>query len=155
EQIVSTMQTISEQTSQIAAMSEEQSSTVVEISERNTNMYDVSKEVQSLATKTAEVVYDLSMKMNDYRLTFLETNLIHSQEDIIELTKTDHLLWKWNIYNLLLGVSSVSKNALTSHRDCRLGKWYYSDQSKDLHNEKTFKDLETPHKAAHDYARVA
>src|SRR5699024_3192078 len=45
-QIVSTMQTINEQTSQIAAMSEEQSSTVSEISERNTNMFYISEQVQ-------------------------------------------------------------------------------------------------------------
>lgn len=155
EKIISTMQAINEETSQIAAMSEEQSSTVMEISERNTNMFEVSEHVQQLATETAEIIYDLSMKMNDYRLTFLDANLIYSQKDIIQLAKTDHLLWKWNIYNLLLGLSSISPDQLTSHEICRLGKWYYSDQSISVKDKEAFLKLEEPHKAVHDYAKIA
>lgn len=153
--IISTMQTINEQTSQIAAMSEEQSSTVAEISARNANMFEVSEQVQGLAKNTAEVVYDLSVKMNNYRLTFLETNLIYRQRDIIELAKTDHLLWKWNIYNLLLGSATISKDSLVSHENCRLGEWYYSEQSADLRNNRSFQALEKPHKEVHIYAKQA
>lgn len=153
--IIETMQTINEQTSQIAAMSEEQSSTVTEISERNMNMFELSKTVQTHAKNTAEVFFDLSLKMNEYRMTFLDSNLIYNQKDIIELSKTDHLLWKWKIYNLLIGTTSVSREELISHKDCNLGKWYYSDQSKSVQHMNVFKELETPHKAVHDYARVA
>src|SRR5699024_7560040 len=122
ENIVTVMESISGQTAQIAAMSEEQSSTVTEISERNAHMFEVSQQVQKLAQDTAEVVYDLSINMNDYRLTFMDGNLMESQEDVIEVAKTDHLLWKWNIYNLILGVASISKSALTSHTDCQIGR---------------------------------
>lgn len=155
ENIVTVMQSISGQTAQIAAMSEEQSSTVTEISERNTNMFEMSKQVQKLAQDTAEVVYDLSINMNDYRLTFMEGNLMESQEDIIEVAKTDHLLWKWNIYNLILGVASISKSDLTSHTACRLGKWYYEGKGLELKNEQAYKDLEEPHKAVHNCAKHA
>lgn len=155
ENIISTMQRINGETSQIAAMSEEQSSTVVEINERNIKMFEVSKHTQKVATETAEIIYDLSKKMNEYRLTFIESNLIYNQKDIIQLAKTDHLLWKWNIYNLLLGFGSVSANQLTSHKVCRLGKWYYSDQSISVKNNEAFKKLEAPHKAVHAYAKDA
>src|SRR5699024_5161100 len=69
--------------------------------------------------------------------------------------KTDHLLWKWNIYNLLLGLGSLSKKELTSHKECRLGKWYYSDQSISVKSKEAFKRLEDPHKVVHECAKQA
>lgn len=155
ENIVTVMEAISGQTAQIAAMSEEQSSAVTEISERNANMFEVSQQVQRLAQDTATVIYDLSMDMNDYRLTFMDGNLMESQEDVIEVAKTDHLLWKWNIYNLILGVASISRDELTSHTDCRLGKWYYGEQGKQLQHEAIYKELEAPHKDVHHCAKLA
>lgn len=152
EKIVDTMQLISQDTAQIAAMNEEQSSTVMEISTRNTNVYDVSLEVQVLAKETANVIYNVSEKMNDYRLDVFSSNLIGNEKDILQLAKTDHLLWKWKVYNLLLDLDSVTIDVAGSHEACRLGEWYYSEQSKAHHQKEAFIKLEEPHKAVHELA---
>lgn len=155
ERIVETMQEINGATSQIAAMSEEQSATVNDISDRNTTMHEVSEKVHQTAQETAASIYTLSEKMNEYRLSFLDTKIIYRQQDILRLAKTDHLLWKWDIYNLLLNVGSIDQESLTSHHECRLGKWYYSEQSNGVQHLKAFKQLEAPHKAVHDNAKLA
>ena len=155
EKIINTMREINGETSQIAAMSEEQASTVLEISERNTTVFELSEHTQELAIETAKLIFDLSEQMNTYRLSFLDSNLIYSDKDVILLGKTDHLLWKWNIYNLLLGVNTMSQDALTSHTTCRLGKWYYSDMSALFKEREAFKQLEEPHKRVHDCAKAA
>lgn len=153
--IIQTMQSINEETMQIAAMSEEQSSTVVEISERNAHMSELSEEVQKLAQETARIIYELSQEMDEYRLGFVESGLIYNSKDIIKVAITDHLLWKWRIFNMMLGFEEVSLNEVTSHTDCRLGTWYYGDLPSRITNLPAYKNLEEPHQRVHDCARHA
>lgn len=155
EEIISTMQLINEETSQIAAMSEEQASTVIEIAERNTSIHDLSTQSQKLAEETAEVIYRLSQQMNEYRLTFLNSNLVFNDKDILNVGKTDHLLWKWNVYNMLLGLVELTEEDVGSHETCRLGSWYYGKLPAEITNQKAYKDLERPHIAVHEYAKEA
>lgn len=153
--IIQTMQAINEETTQIAAMSEEQSSTIVEINDRNTHMSQLSEQVQSLARETAQIIYNLSKRMDDYRLSFLDAQIISSSEDIVKVAITDHLLWKWRIYNMMLGFEEIQLDEVTSHRECNLGKWYYSDLPSQVTSLSVFKELEKPHQKVHDCARRA
>lgn len=153
--IIKTMLTIHNETTQIAAMSEEQTSTVLDISERNEQMYTLSEEVQSLSQDTAKLIYDISKRMDEYRLSFLRTDIITSSKDVIKMAITDHLLWKWRIYNMLLGFEKITLDEITSHTQCRLGKWYYSDLPERLTNSKAYIALEQPHKEVHESALYA
>ena len=155
ERIMMLMKGINEETTEIAAMTEEQSATVVEISERNVTIYDLSKEVQQVAKQTAKLIYDISMSMNQYRLGFLNINIINNEKDIIRIAKTDHLLWKWNVYNLILGTTDISVQEVASHTDCRLGKWYESKRNTKFKDVQAYQQLEAPHREVHEYARVA
>lgn len=155
ENIIQTMQTINQETTQIAAMSEEQSSTVVDISERNTNMYELSKEVQKLAKETAATIYNLSKKMDRHRLNFIEAGLIYKHEDVVKMAITDHLLWKWRIYNMIMGFETIELEDITSHHQCRLGKWYYGDLPEHVKQLPAYKKLEKPHQDVHNCAKYA
>lgn len=153
DNIIQTMQSINQETTQIAAMSEEQSSTVVEISERNTNMYELSEAVQKLAKETAGIIYNLSKRMDAYRLNFIDAQLLYSHKDVIEMAITDHLLWKWRVYNMMLGFETISLEQVTTHHKCRLGKWYYGDLPEKVKSLDAYQQLEQPHKDVHDCAR--
>lgn len=153
--IIETMQSINQETTQIAAMSEEQSSTVVEISDRNMNMYELSEEVQKLTEETAGIIYDISKNMETYRLKFIEAHPIYDHKELINMAVTDHLLWKWKIYNMLLGLDEVSLDTVTTHTECRLGKWYYDELPNKIKQLDAYKQLEQPHKEVHDCARHA
>ncbi len=155
ENIISMMHSVNYQTTEIAAMTEEQSSTVAEISDRNSTIFDLSKNVQHYAVETAKIVFDISKKMDNYRQSFLRTNVIQNEKDIIQIAKTDHLLWKWNIYNQLLGFGNLHPKDVSSHTACRLGEWYNSNLPLELKGKSAFKQLEKPHQAVHDYARNA
>ncbi|GIN70573.1 hypothetical protein J14TS2_10480 [Bacillus sp. J14TS2] len=153
--IVFAMQGINQATSQIAAMSEEQTSAVDEIAQRNSIIFDLSKSSQAIANQTAKVIFDLSRQMEEYRNTFFSTNIRLNSKDVIKVAKTDHLLWKWKIYNMLLGLETLNSQQVTSHETCRLGQWYYGDLSSKVKDMPAFKQLEKPHKAVHYYAKQA
>ncbi|MBU5444792.1 methyl-accepting chemotaxis protein [Paenibacillus sp. MSJ-34] len=154
-QIVSMMKDTSNSTSHIAAMTEEQSAVVTEITERNSIIHDHSSSTQKVAEETARIIYDLSIKMDEYRNSFFGINVKLNSNDLVRVAKTDHLLWKWKIYNMVLGISKIDSNQVTSHESCRLGKWYYGDLPLFVKNSDAYKELEEPHKEVHYYAKIA
>ena len=93
--------------------------------------------------------------IDDYRSTTISKNFIISQEDIIELAITDHLLWRWKIYNLILGFEEMSERNIGSPRESRLGQWYYGKGQEIVGNERAFKELKKPYMEVHEIAREA
>ena len=60
-----------------------------------------------------------------------------------ELLKLDHLVFKIQVYKMLLGIEPPSLDKITSSHDCRLGKWYYSGQAAaEVGQNPSFKRLE-------------
>ncbi|GLY10967.1 CZB domain-containing protein [Bacillus badius] len=155
EKIVLTMQEINQSTSQIAAMTQEQTSAVMEIAERNSAMFDLGTLSQSIAKETAQLIFELSRQMDEYRLTFFDTNIKLHDKDIVQVAKTDHLLWKWRIYNMLLNIEEINSSQVSSYESCRLGRWYYGELSSQVKNRPAFQQLEEPHQAVHYYAKQA
>jgi hypothetical protein len=48
----------------------------------------------------------------------------------VETAKTDHLVFKFEIYKVFFGVSTKNADDFASHTGCRLGKWYYEGEGK-------------------------
>jgi methyl-accepting chemotaxis protein len=67
----------------------------------------------------------------------------------VHLARADHLLWQSKIMDFVQGrATDVSK--LSSHRDCRLGKWVANQPPSEL-----LRRLEAPHQRVHDAGRAA
>ncbi|MDO8989924.1 MAG: methyl-accepting chemotaxis protein [Sideroxyarcus sp.] len=68
----------------------------------------------------------------------------------IEIAKVDHLVFKFEIYKVFLGLTSKKAEEFSSHHNCRLGKWYYEGEGKHcfsaLHG---FREMEEPHLRFH------
>lgn len=148
--IVTTMRAMNDGTSQIAAMNEEQSAAVLEIAKRNNAIDQLSNETQMIAKKTAESVLGLSKKMEEYRHLFFTINIPFQAQDMIRMAITDHLLWKWKVYNMILGLEHIEE--VTSYKQCRLGTWYYGDVPEHIRSLDVFKRIEKPHKEVHECA---
>jgi methyl-accepting chemotaxis protein len=71
-----------------------------------------------------------------------------AQRSFAELAKIDHLLFKFDVYQRLLGVRSGID--LAGHTDCRLGHWYYHGEGKARFSHCSgYLELEAPHMAVH------
>ena len=74
----------------------------------------------------------------------------------VELAKFDHLVFKKEVYKVLMGVSANKSADFASHTNCRLGKWYYNGDGKECFARLPAYDLiETPHKEVHAHGRAA
>ena len=74
----------------------------------------------------------------------------------IETVKLDHLVYKFEVYRVLFGLSDKNIADFSSHMDCRLGNWYYQGEGQSLFgSESLFLELEAPHHEVHSHALAA
>ncbi len=74
----------------------------------------------------------------------------------VELAKMDHLLFKFDVYQMFMGSSAKNADDFASHTGCRLGQWYYAGDGK-LYCAQLdgYRAIETPHVAVHQHGRAA
>ena len=140
---------------EIASTTRHQAEAAAEIADRNRNMTESAIRSKEISYETGSAIYVLSKMIDDYRSSTISKNFIIAQEDIIELAITDHLLWRWKIYNLLLGFEDITNLNLDSPRDSHLGQWYYGKGRDLLGTEKEYRELEKPFLGVYDIARKA
>ena len=73
----------------------------------------------------------------------------------LEVVKMDHLVYKFEVYQVLFALSDKKPEAFSSHRNCRLGKWYYEGDGRNLSGKAAFRDLERPHEEVHRFGQEA
>jgi len=141
---------------QIAANTEQQSAASQEIA---ADVSLVSAGAETLLREcdhTGQAVFDLSKVINILRLDMMKNGLCLGDAEMLEICAADHLLWRWRgVYNMLLGYEKIDVQAVGTHKDCRLGNWYYSDAAQGLKENRTFVDMDKPHADLHRFAKDA
>ncbi|MCW8932016.1 MAG: CZB domain-containing protein [Gammaproteobacteria bacterium] len=80
-----------------------------------------------------------------------ETISSSSLRSFVELAKVDHLVFKFQIYEVLMGQSNKPINEFSDHSHCRLGKWYYEGDGKHCFSKLSgYKEVEAPHIKVHN-----
>jgi len=70
----------------------------------------------------------------------------------IQTVKMDHVVWKLEVYQVLLGMSDKTVENFADHHNCRLGKWYFSGEGSEKYSSyNAFKQLDAPHSQVHSY----
>lgn len=68
----------------------------------------------------------------------------------VEIAKVDHLVYKMEVYRVLMKQSDKTERDFASHFECRLGNWYYQgDGARDFATKPGYKELEPFHAAVH------
>ena len=74
----------------------------------------------------------------------------------VEVAKIDHILFKFEIYKVLMGLSDKTPESFSAHTECRLGQWYFSGEGKELFSQLDgYREMDAPHKAVHEQGRAA
>jgi methyl-accepting chemotaxis protein len=70
-------------------------------------------------------------------------------EATLRIAKADHVVWKKRLVDGFEGRVTLRAAELASHRECRLGKWFYGPGSLPFRHLPAFRDLEVAHEAVH------
>lgn len=153
--IVHNFAEITEDIQGIAAGNEEQSAAVQESASSVSLIATAAQEIEQVANSTGQGIYDISLALQNIRTKQVERVPNLGTHQALELYKTDHLLWTWRIYNMILGFEHLKSSEVGNHHECRLGHWIESQDSQKCRSIPVFKQLESPHKLVHDLAREA
>ncbi len=97
------------------------------------------------ATESMQVMLDLSQRMEG-------AIAASSLRSFVELAKVDHLIYKFEVYRVLLGQSDKQADAFDSHTACRLGKWYYEGEGVACYSRLPgYREMENPHMLVHKH----
>lgn len=150
------MNEVNEATTGTAAIAEEQASAINEVVGRMVSITELTNDVKSLGQQTGVSIYELSKLTDQYRTELFSTNIHFSTRTLLELAKSDHILWKWRIYNMLIGLENVSPEDVSSHKVCRLGKWYFDPVTVNrVQGSQAYKGIDIPHQQVHECAKLA
>jgi len=126
-----------------------------------TEINNYSEATQSSFSGLNAVAEDIDSSVNMVKVVIDEvTELSNTMVDsitastagsFIDTVILDHLLFKFEVYKVLAGLSSKGINDFASHMQCRLGNWYYSGKGKELLSSTAeFRAIEKPHQAVHE-----
>ncbi len=128
------------------------------IEQVNQQMEEVSNSIQHVGEKSAKISVSTSSieetANNIVNVSKKMYSIITSStaDAFIQTVKMDHVVWKTDVYQVMLGVSHKDIGDFANHISCRLGKWYYKGEGAEKHSHHTaFKQLETPHNNVHKH----
>lgn len=143
---------------QVAANTQEQFAVTESFTELINNVVSEADFLSDSCRKTGYAIYDASKHLDVIRINeALGNKGLISESDMIDVYKIDHEVWRWRIYNMLLENEKFDgiNVSLSNYKGCRLGEWYYGEDSRHLRNLKAYKDLERPHREFHETATKA
>lgn len=141
---------------EISANIEEQTAASQEMSSSIMVINDKTKSLHEDTNKTGMSFNAVSKIVNDIRLQSLDS--IEECFDIktqLEICISDHLVWRWRVYNMILGYEDLVAEAVGNHHSCRLGKWCDSTELENQEMREVVNHLEKPHAALHQHAKEA
>lgn len=152
--IVQNIEKVGHSTGHIAAQAEEQSAATDDISERISQVQANMELIAEHVSHAGKNVYDIGAGINDlHKLSISQLNQLKVKHHL-RIVKTDHLLWKWWLYNYMLGYHKIEEKDLVDHQQCRLGVWYHEAKNDPKINSlRSFQQLEEPHRKFHEAVR--
>ncbi|TDL57780.1 methyl-accepting chemotaxis protein [Paenibacillus dendritiformis] len=142
----------------IASIVEQQAAATVEITEHMKEIVDQTRQVVTLARDTGEHLYHTSRSVEGLRSESLQWFHHLNDSQLLRVLKTDHLLWKWWIYNRMLGYDKSDLHIIGNSHQCRLGKWIEAQKANPgsvLNQQAAFREMVERHDQVHSLAETA
>ncbi|WP_312461147.1 CZB domain-containing protein [Proteiniclasticum sp.] len=134
---------------------EEQTATAQEITANILEVHDKAAVLKDKTHHTGQSFYDISVRIDALIMKALSFAKNADSSVLLDLTVTDHLLWKWRVYNMILGYVKLDEASVGDHTTCRLGKWLGAQDLNGSAFKTLFQKMEEPHKEVHAQAKKA
>jgi methyl-accepting chemotaxis protein len=123
-------------------------------------MKQESNTIMDKSMTMTELANEVSVSVENFKETMQEVDtnaqemstVVHDMENqiFIVLAKIDHIIYKSNTYNAI--VEAKIKTKFSSHKECRLGKWYNTTGKDHFGKTPSYAKMDTPHATVHQKA---
>ncbi len=154
-QVVQMSQRVMDMIQQIATASEEQSSAAEQISRTVEQISSVTKETAAGAEQSSAAAEQLNRQAEGLRQMIGKFEIRGGNIAMFSLAKDDHRNYMKRLKAVILGKTSIDTWNSVTHKDCRFGKWYYTDGTSHYTQYGEFWNIEKPHQSVHTAANAA
>ena len=124
----------------------------LETTDKMNQMSEESERLSEIGQKAGEGIMRLLELSRKMEITISAGAL----RGFVELAKIDHLVFKFDVYKVVMGHSVKKSGDFSSHTDCRLGKWYFEgDGHACFSNLPGYRELDAPHQQVHQSGKAA
>ncbi|MFE8697251.1 methyl-accepting chemotaxis protein [Cytobacillus sp. FJAT-53684] len=132
-------------TANIAAIAEEQSAATHDIMARIGVVYQHTEKIKEQGNLTGESIYQVSLEVNQLRNQMINVIPELTPLQLLRVAQTEHLMWRWWVYNAMMGYHHLDKNQLNKCQSCQLDNWYSVLKDNQLiQSIPSFKAIEKP-----------
>ena len=133
----------------LAPMAEEQSASFEEMNASLRTTMDSVHRINDATKACNHNMYFVLRKINGIRGKISGMQLNFPPKDLIDLAKTDHLIWRARVNQMLWGNLELNAADVINASGCRLGKWYYGEGQQKYGSLPIFKALGQQHERFH------
>lgn len=107
----------------------------------------------SESTATIETTADSIVNVSKNMYSVINNS---TADAFLQTVKMDHVAWKLDVYQVMVGMSDRDASDFSDHHNCRLGKWYFQGEGAEKYaNHSVFTQLDGPHAQVHNYGLSA
>jgi uncharacterized protein YoxC len=118
-------------------------------------MQAVTTDTSEFGNRVETVVTDMH-KMLGLSQNMEKTITTSALRSFVEIAKLDHIVWKFEIYRVMMGSSKKRAAELSTHQQCRLGKWYYEGEGIECFSKLPgYTEISNPHRVVHEQGAIA
>jgi len=120
-----------------------------------TQMEEWAQKSQVFSKNVSEVMGNMKHLL-DLSHTMEGTISAAALRSFVEVAKIDHILYKFEIYKVFMGISDRTPDSFADHTSCRLGKWYFEGEGRDCYARLDgYQAVANPHQSFHQNGRAA
>ena len=109
----------------------------------------------SYCNDTGKLIFRTSRMVDIVRGRLSRVSPALSTSQWIDLYKTDHVVFTWRIYNMILGYETLDAEKTANDKTCKLGTWYHNMKDEKIKNYKSFIELGKCHENLHRLGKEA
>lgn len=147
------MRTMSEQVIGITHKMEEIANI---LSQQTAASNEVAEGITTIASMThqnveqIESIVDFLAATDEELVVGLDEMLTQEIPDMtIYRAKSDHIIWKKKLAEMMVGRARLNPDELADHHSCRLGKWYDNIEDAKIKNHPAYVAMKDPHRDVH------
>ena len=126
-----------------------------ETSSANSSIGQLAEHSESFSAQGEQASENIS-GITDVAQRMERTIAVAALRSFVELAKIDHLVFKFEIYQIFMGLSEKRPEEIATQTTCRLGHWYYEGEGRTrFAHLDGYRAMETPHIEVHRCGRAA
>jgi len=126
-----------------------------ETSSANSSIRQLAEQSEAFSSQGEQASSNIS-GITDVAQRMERTIAVAALRSFVELAKIDHLVFKFEIYQIFMGLQDKRADEVASQTTCRLGHWYYEGEGKTRFSHLDgYRSMEAPHAEVHRNGKAA